>query len=145
MLRDTHSPQDADTVGIDNLFRNLLQHILSYAGELLSVFQREGFEARLVLLELVYALFNEVLRVPALVDDVLCDGGCPDHVTAGIRPHEDVGSLSHLMLAQIRNDQTLSSVLVRTLHAGGQHWMTFRGVRSNHDNQSCHFNIGNRT
>jgi hypothetical protein len=49
---------------------------------------------------------------------------------------EDIGALRHFMLAQVRNNEPLTAILVGTLNAGGDHGVVFRRVTANDDHQS---------
>ncbi len=145
MLRHAHRPQDASSIRLVDLPGNLLERFHRDAGDLFGIFQRERLQAGSILIEMIHLRFDEARSVPSLVDDVACHGRKPDQVRAWIGPHEEIGALRHLVLAQIAHDEPLAAQLVRALYTRGEHGVALRRVGADDDHQPGHLDIRNGT
>ena len=144
MLGNAHRKQDADAVGRGNLMRNLGQSALRHAGDLFGILHRVGFQRLLIFLEVIDPLVDEVHLRESAVDDVLRSGAHPHCIGRWVGLKEDIGTLGHLILAQVGDDQPLPAMLVRPLDARAEHRVILRRIRPYDDHQASLLDVRDR-
>ncbi len=82
MLCYTHGPEYDNILRLVNRLCNLYEVRSVYSRDLLCIFQCEHLEAFSVFIKAACPLSNEVLILPSLVNDVLCDRTEPYKVCA---------------------------------------------------------------
>src|SRR6185437_775650 len=115
------------------------------SGALFCKFEGVRLERLFVFVESVNPFIDEILAVPALVEDAFGDSVKPDLVRRWIGANEKIGALCHLMPAQVDDDMALAAEFVGSFKAGGDDRMVLRCVGADDDNEPGSFQIGDGT
>src|SRR6202041_2034818 len=145
VLRDSHGPQDANTFRRCNLVRQVSKSFDRQASDPRSGFEGEELEAFLVLLEPTDPLIQELLVGLAGVEQIAADRVQPDQICTRLGVNEEIGTLSHLILAQVRHNQLLTIQFVGALYTGRNHRVALGRVAADNQYQVRLLNIRNRT
>jgi formate hydrogenlyase subunit 6/NADH:ubiquinone oxidoreductase subunit I len=140
-LGHTHRPDAAHPLGGDDHVGDVLELLDRYPTDLLGEFQRKGLQTLAVLIQMIDPLGEELPGLQALVENVTTQRTEPDDIAARIRADEYIGTFSHLVPAQVRDDMFLPVQLLGALETGGYDRMVFRGIAADNQNQVGHLQI----
>ena len=142
VLGDAHGPEDAGAVGLGDFLGDGFDVGGGDVGDAFGVVEGEGRERFFVGVEVVDPLLDEVHFGEVVVEEIFRYRVNPDGVGGRIGADEQVGSLGHLVLAEVGDDEALAVKFVGALDAGGEDGVGLGCVGTDDEDEAGFLDVG---